>query len=120
MHRKRFSEPLEELELDDEDDLSALALALEEVATLLAAHPLLVSLDLADIDSEPLESLIARAAAAVRQQAKAAKWVQYVAELAELAHGSRYDTGPNPSLARARMLRGRVVKALAQLEKVMG
>jgi hypothetical protein len=53
-----FSAPLQSINLEKE--LDELALALDEVASLIAAHPSFAGIP--DIDNEPLESLMVRGA----------------------------------------------------------
>lgn len=111
--------PLDSFTLDDEDDLSTLALALDEVATRLAADPSLR--DIEDIEDEPLDSLIERAAtAAGLPKATADEWMELAADLARIAHASRYSGGPRKeALERAQSDKELLVDALDQLEEAM-
>jgi hypothetical protein len=114
-----ISEPLDNFDLEDEDDLSTLALALDEVATRLAAHSLLRGV--VDVEDEPLDSLIERAANAVgAAKVDAKRWTGLAASLAQIAHVSRYAGGPaTEELEEAQAQKEDLAAALRELEKAM-
>ena len=113
-----FARPIQ-FEISDEDDLARIPVALDEVATLLAEYPAWV--DVPDIETEPLASLLARAAELLPRKVavKFRKFVKDVDELERLAGQIRYGSAEDEVVERAEQIRLDVEAGLELLEQYL-
>lgn len=110
-----LSSPLDEISIEDEDDLSELALALDTVASILSEESMFS--DIPDIETEPLESLLARAGELLGiDEDDLTTWTEAASELQRMAHESRYDRGVSPrEIREAESHRAALVEALDRI-----
>lgn len=106
-------------EIEDADDLAKVPAALDVVATRLARHRRWAREP--DVDTEPLDSLLARAIAVVPKAAR--KHFRDVPEnvsmLASLAEKIRYSQTSKTNIRRAEGLRGELYDHLLELEEYL-